>query len=55
MTSAGDDDPVSIGKHKFGKIKLFFFSKVDVFISISPGLTQKFNLTNGMHCIITTN
>jgi len=42
MTSAGDDDPASIGKRKFGKFMLFFFSKADVFISVSPRLSQEF-------------
>jgi len=42
LTSLGVDDPISISRQKWGRIKLFWLSYVDAFISVSPGLMDKF-------------
>ncbi|MFH1202733.1 MAG: glycosyltransferase family 4 protein [Candidatus Omnitrophota bacterium] len=42
MQLLGDDDPLSIRNNRFGKVLLFFFSKSDVFVSLSPAITQSF-------------
>lgn len=42
MTSVGWDDPLAISIQRWGKIKLFFFSCADGFVSVSPGLTDRF-------------
>jgi len=42
ITSFGDDDPVSIQNKRFGRLRLFFFSKADIFISVSPAISRRF-------------
>ncbi|MCX6722983.1 MAG: hypothetical protein NT094_02825, partial [Candidatus Staskawiczbacteria bacterium] len=42
LTSMGDDDPFSIKKRGFGNILYRFYKCADVFISVSPGLTEVF-------------
>ncbi|MDO8603545.1 MAG: glycosyltransferase family 4 protein [Candidatus Omnitrophota bacterium] len=42
LTSVGCDDPLAISMQRWGKIKLFFFSRADGFVSVSPGLTDRF-------------
>ncbi|MBU1147843.1 MAG: glycosyltransferase [Candidatus Omnitrophica bacterium] len=41
ITSLGDDDPTSIGNRRFGKLKRFFFSKADFYISVNPAMSQR--------------
>ncbi|MDP8230795.1 MAG: glycosyltransferase [Candidatus Gorgyraea atricola] len=40
ITSLGDDDPVSIGNRRFGRLKRFFFSAADFYISVNPAMSQ---------------
>lgn len=48
MTLLGCDDPISVGKNKIallGVIRRWLFSKADIIISISPILSQTYNLS----------
>lgn len=47
MTSLGDDDPTSLYKTRFGKLKRFVFSLPDLYISLTPAMSERF-LASGL-------